>query len=1045
MRIQPLSVALKLVGCCILLTAFAPAARAEESPPEPPRISEKVSEVSVGASPARPDVSGRQEPINGRLRPSIGTGRLSAPSGGAPLGEPGFSLRSIGLYGHAMTGYFDDTDHLNYPFAVGTTPGNVWIGDTTGERALEFTPGGSIVSQIGVAGYRYGVDGTSLESVAEVAQDSSGNVWLADTNADHVVELDGSGAVLMDLGSMWDPGTGNDQFYGPRGIAFDSSGNVYIADNGNARIQIFNSSGSYLATIGESGVTGTDNAHFYCPNHIAIDSGDLLYIPDTCNARVQIFDVSTPTAATYVATMGVTGVSGSDNAHFSSPIGVAVNGSVIYVADFRNQRVQAFDHDTRAYLSTIGTGVAGSGNDQFNLPSDVAIDSSGNVYVADQLNFRVQEFDSGGTYVRTYGTTGVPYLTDGSHYNRPTGFVRSTGGSMYLIEGYGDRLDKLDSGGNLLWSVGEAGVEGSGNDHFISPNDVDLDMSGNVYVTDTGNHRVQIFTSSGGYSNTLGVSEGTGNDQFEGPNGLAIGPDGRIYVADTYNQRIQIFSSGLAYQGTIGETGVPGSDNAHFFEPSDVAVDGSSNLFVADRGNHRIQVFNSAGSYVRTIGETGVGADDFGHLASPISVGVDSAGRTYVGDQWGGRIQVFDDSGAYLTTIGWLDQIEGITFDPSGNLYAADSLDHTIRVYTPGVPGWVQSNLNGFGSPYNVSVLSVEPFGTDLYAGTGGNPNGAEVWRLSGGSWSSVATDGFGHTYNYGIDDIEPFGSDLYASTWSDESNGGEIYRSSNGTSWTRVVAGGFGDVTNAEVFKMAVFDSALYASTWSYTSSHGAELWRSNTGDNGSWSRVVSDGFGDSSNVGIVAVYPYGGYLYAATYGGDTGSQIWRSSTGDLGSWSRVNSGPSDPGSDGDGFTSLLEFDGALYASTIGGSMLHGSEIWRCVTCDGSDWVKVVADGAGDPTNHGDNGLISIDGALYWFTYNRSTGVQIWSSNTGDSGSWHEAGIRGFGDVNSYSPYWSNSIAVYGNRLFVGVFNEANGGELWMRLARTYLPLIMR
>ncbi|MBL0268184.1 MAG: hypothetical protein IPP99_05875 [Chitinophagaceae bacterium] len=94
--------------------------------------------------------------------------------------------------------------------------------------------------------------------------------------------------------------------------------------------------------------------------HIAI-YGTMLYVADGGNNRVQIFDISTPTAPVYSATLGVAGVSGTDNAHFSRPVGVAVSVNYIYVADQYNDRVQIFSRFTHAYITTIGTGRMGNG------------------------------------------------------------------------------------------------------------------------------------------------------------------------------------------------------------------------------------------------------------------------------------------------------------------------------------------------------------------------------------------------------------------------------------------------------------------------------------------------------------------------------------------------------------------------------------------------------------------------------------------------------------------------------------------------------------
>ena len=123
------------------------------------------------------------------------------------------------------------------------------------------------------------------------------------------------------------------------------------------------------------------------------------------------------------------------------------------------------------------------------------------------LNARVQQFNSSLAYVRTYGATGVPYLTDDLHYNTPSGLAVAPDGSIYVTEERGQRLIKLDAGGAAQWIVGIPGVvvDTDANDRLNNPRDVALAPSGLVYVADSGNNRIQIFNPDGSYYGTLGT------------------------------------------------------------------------------------------------------------------------------------------------------------------------------------------------------------------------------------------------------------------------------------------------------------------------------------------------------------------------------------------------------------------------------------------------------------------------------------------------------------------------------------------------------------
>jgi sugar lactone lactonase YvrE len=598
------------------------------------------------------------------------------------LGQPVLGFRYARTFGETEVPYFDDTDHLNTPCGVGTDGTNVWIVECLGRRALKYTSDGTFMTKIGRAGFYYGT-GTTLSCLRDVAVDGGGNIWVVD-GAHHVVKFNSSGSFVDELGVTWNSGTGNDRFDDPYSIAFDRAGNIYVSDSGNHRIQIFNSAGTYVTTIGVTGGPGSDNAHFNRPRHIAVDN-NRLYVADANNHRVQIFDVSNLSAITYVATIGVSGVSGSDNAHFNSPHGVAVDVARgrIYVADADNWRVQVFDYTTSVYVRTLT---------DYGSPNDLAVDAAGNLYIAEPgWNSRVQQFDSDLNYVRTYGTTGVPYLTDGSHYNHPFGLAVAPDGSIYIGEAAGRRLIKLNSAGVPQWIIGEAGIWGNDNEHFGWVGDVAVDVAGRVYVGDLNSCRVQIYNPNGSYYATLGAGCGSGDDQFIDPIGLTIAPNGDIYVADRVNHRVQIFNSERVYVATMGVTGVPTSTNAGFNSPMDVAVDSRGTIYVSDRGNHRVQVFDSSRAYVRTIGMTGVPGGGFDRLNNPAHLTVDTDDNLYIADSGNIRVQVFDSSGAYLTTVGgsWgsapgqMRGLNGLAVDVAGNLYVAEHDNHRVQKFVP--------------------------------------------------------------------------------------------------------------------------------------------------------------------------------------------------------------------------------------------------------------------------------------------------------------------------------------------------------------------------
>jgi hypothetical protein len=227
-------------------------------------------------------------------------------------------------------------------------------------------------------------------------------------------------------------------------------------------------------------------------------------------------------------------------------------------------------------------GTEGTGNGQFNYPHSVAVDGSGNVYVADYNNDRIQKFTSTGVYVTKWGSPG---LGEGQ-FNHPTSVAVDQLGYVYVADMGNNHIQKFTSTGVY---VTQWGTEGSGNGQFNYPYSVAVDGSGNVYVADYNNDRIQKFTSTGVYVTKWG-SHGSGNGQFYSPSGIAVDEPGNVYVADTYN-RIQKFTSTGVYVTKLGSNG---SGNGQFFSPRGVAVDEPGNVYVADTRNDRIQIFDLA-------------------------------------------------------------------------------------------------------------------------------------------------------------------------------------------------------------------------------------------------------------------------------------------------------------------------------------------------------------------------------------------------------------------------------------------------------------------
>ncbi len=357
--------------------------------------------------------------------------------------------------------------------------------------------------------------------------------------------------------------------------------------------------------------------------------------------------------------------------------------------------------------------------------------------------------------------------------------------------------------------------------------------------------------------------------------------------------------------------------------------------------------------------------------------------------------------------------------DSNGNI--------TQVIWRKQVPGWVQENLNGFWVPQTRSVSSLNSVGGELYASGGNSWSGTNLWQKTN-SFKELMRGGFGDYHNQIIDDIVEFAGQLYASTYNEA--GGEIWRSSDGVNWTQVVSGGFTNPSYAEISNLIVFGGQIYAGSWT-DGSIPAGIWRSDTGALSDWVSVVSDGLGNPGNSAIVAFEVFGGDLYAGVGDTTSGGAVWRSASGDSGTWTIVSS-PGFGDANNVYIADLAGYQSYLYAITHHDDGA-GAEIWRCQTCDGTDWVLMIDNGFGDADRRRMPALEMVGDRLYAVLGRYTGGLEVW--RTLDGTNWHPISLQGFGDANNLASYFGYSVAGHEDHLYVGTVNYETGGELWRRL----------
>jgi sugar lactone lactonase YvrE len=394
-------------------------------------------------------------------------------------------------------------------------------------------------------------------------------------------------------------------------------------------------------------------------------------------------------------------------------------------------------------ITTIaGDGTIGGGGDggpatsaQLSLPFQIALDSVGNLYVADALNNRIRKISVTGIISTIAGTGTAGFSGDGgpaasAELNFPTAVTLDASGNVYISEGDNHRVRKVDTSG-IITTVAGNGTAGSSGDGGLAtdasinnPVGLKVDAAGNLIVADQVSNRIRKIDTSGIISTIAGIGtrgfSGDGSPatdaQLNFPNGVTIDAAGNIYIADTINNRIRkIDTSGII--STIAGNGATGFDgdggpaiNAALNRPYEVKVDAVGNIYVADSDNNRIRKINSTGIISTIVGNGTAGFSGDGgpaimaEISSPIGAEVDMTGNIYVADTFNSRIRKVQPIPPFPAT-----QV-GQTSSPE-NIYLVINDPVTISSFT--VP-----QSEGGTHEYAVGTVTGCASGSPLSAGT---------------------------------------------------------------------------------------------------------------------------------------------------------------------------------------------------------------------------------------------------------------------------------------------------------------------------------------
>jgi NHL repeat len=652
------------------------------------------------------------------------------------------------------------------------TAGNVYVSDWSHQMVFKITPTGTLTVVAGTGTAGFSGDGgqakdAQLQRPGPLAFDSVGNLYIADGVNFRVRKVTLAGIITTVAGNGGNSAVPNDgdpatsgNICEPSGLAIDSNDNIYIGSscayvwkvlpNGT----IFRAAG--IGVNGDSGEGGPATSAKLNPSGLAIGSDGKLYIACFVNRRVLV--ITTDGNIHAFAGTGVLGCEGDNgpalNATFAQPNQVAVDkDDNVYITDSNCSTVRKVNGSgviSRFAGNNTGQGFSGDGGPatdaQLNAPVGVAIDSGGNMYVADTGNQRVRKINSSGTISTFAGNGATNFFGDSgpatsAGLDRPQAAVVDTAGNLYIADTFNQRVRKVASDGTITTFAGK-GTPGFGGDNgpataamLNMPNSVALDSAGNVYVTDSLNFRVRKIDTHGtittfagnGQAGCCGITQiGDGGLAVNarlgiGVQGLAIDAADNVYIADGQNYRVRkVDANGIittvAGNGQDGSTGDNGPATDAALSPAWLSFDNAGNLYISDWDHWHVRKVDSNGIITNFVGD--------GHGGDPGTRGC----------------MCLDYPGILITQVSVESPM--LVPDGAGDFYlVATGFNQIAKVFADGTFAYVDSALTfgvfqGFGgdggpaisaplnSPYS---LTLDAAG-DLYIADTGNDRIRKVW-----------------------------------------------------------------------------------------------------------------------------------------------------------------------------------------------------------------------------------------------------------------------------------------------------------------------------
>src|SRR5271168_4683166 len=522
--------------------------------------------------------------------------------------------------------------------------------------------------------------------------------------------------------------------YEPLGAALDVNGNLYFSDQNNCVVrEIVASSGVINTVAGVAGTCGYNgdgiaatSARLYFPQGVALDGSGNLYIADINNSLVRRVDLTSGIITTYAGTPGTAGFPANNvlatSASLNGPEALAVDtGGNLFIADQYDQVVCRVDATSKNITIVAGTGSQGFGGDggpatsaTLNTPAGLAVDSAGNIYIADYSNSRVREVLSPTSKTTpkqintivgnsTFGYNGDGGVGTATELTNPVGlFVDAATGNLWIADYWSNRVRLYTASTKIVTTVVGSGLVGDGGPatsaSLYYPRNPALDAKGDLFFVDAQNDRIREVSAS---DQTISTVVGTGIPCPIGtdtcgdggpataaalfmPRTVTIEPSGNLLVADDGDNRIRevaggiittIVGSGNLCTAPFSSCGDGGSAlSANLNDARAAVMDAAGNLYFADAQDNRVREVNTTGT-ITTI--AGGGPDGNAPIGCPAG--------TYTGD-----------GGPAVDST--LNCPAGLDIDANGNLYVSDTNNNVIRKIDTGTPRII-TTIAGTGTP----------------------------------------------------------------------------------------------------------------------------------------------------------------------------------------------------------------------------------------------------------------------------------------------------------------------------------------------------------